>query len=124
MHFAPDTMNGVVLYPEDLVLRREEAIERMGDKDVYLEIAHYFASHLEDSLKELAVALSNADMQTATRLAHSLKSNCATVGAENLREQCYTLETLCREGKLDSAGSLYGNLAPKLLALRELLIAL
>jgi HPt (histidine-containing phosphotransfer) domain-containing protein len=124
MVFSSEALNGAVLFFEDLVLHREEAAQRLGDKDLYLEIAHYFSSHLEESLKDLGAALSSADALTAVRLAHSLKGNCATVGADVLREHCKTLENLCREGKLDSARSLYESLVPKLLVLRDVLISL
>lgn len=124
MTCAPPTVNSAVLYPEDLDLRREEAIERMGDQEVYLEIAHYFSSHLEDSLSDLAQAFAVPDLPAATRLAHSLKSNCATVGAEALREQCCALEQLCREENLEPARQLYENLVPRMLALRDALAAL
>jgi two-component system sensor histidine kinase BarA len=113
-----ETLRGDALPPEEVAVRREEAIERIGNKDLYVEIARYFASHLEDSLKNLADALGRADTPSAARLAHSLKSNCATVGADILCEQCRTLENLCREGRLDPAKSLYESIVPKLLALR------
>jgi HPt (histidine-containing phosphotransfer) domain-containing protein len=124
MVFSCEAQNGAALFSEDLVLHREGAIERLGDKELYLEIAHYFSSHLEESLKDLGAALGSADALTAARLAHSLKGNCATVGADTLRGHCTTLENLCREEKLDSARSLYASLVPKLLALRDILITL
>lgn len=107
-----------------VVLQMAEAIERMGDKDVYLEIAKYFADNLNNSLTSLGKALDNNQAEDATRLAHSLKSNCATVGAESLRADCYSLELLCRNKDLDAARSFFAGLAPRLLALREMLLAL
>jgi HPt (histidine-containing phosphotransfer) domain-containing protein len=124
MCFFPETIPGVSECTDEPTLRREEAIQRIGDKILYLEIAHYFASHLAESLKDLGAALGLEDASSAARLAHSLKGNCATVGADILRGHCNTLENLCREGKLDSARSLYAILTPKLLALRDVLISL
>lgn len=109
---------------QDAALNIEEAIERMGDREIYLEIARFFASHLQESLKNLALALNNADAVEATRLAHSLKGNCATVGADLLRDQCLALEKLCRDGNLAQAHTVYADLAPRLLALRDKLAAL
>lgn len=112
------------LPPPPVALNLEEAIERMGDKEVYLEIARYFASHLEQTLADLGTALRENNVEDATRLAHSLKGNCATVGADALREECLRLERLCREGALDEALPLYQELIPKFLDLRSLLHSL
>lgn len=108
----------------DLALNLDEAIARMGDREIYIEIARYFASHLQNSLQDLVAALNNDKTDEASRLAHSLKSNCATVGADMLRERCFTLEKLCRQGDIEGARSSYAALLPKLLALRELLLHL
>jgi FOG: HPt domain len=110
--------------PPNVTLNLEDAIERMGDREIYLEIAHFFASHLQESLKALSLALNSGDAVEATRLAHSLKGNCATVGADELRDQCLQMERLCRDGDLDKAHVLYAELSPKLLALRDILMAL
>lgn len=109
------------LYSEHDLLRLEvdEAIERMGDKETYLEISRYFADHLPDSVLKLHDALDSGDLQTAMRMAHSMKSNCATVGAESLRERCFTLEKLCREGELVMARELFAGLESHLLAMRD-----
>jgi len=102
----------------------EEAVERMGDRETYLEIAHYFAAHLPASIAGLKGALQSGDQQTATRMAHSLKSNCATVGAEKIRERCYALEKLCREGAMGMGRELFADLEPHLLAMQARLEAL
>ena len=114
------------LYAEQDLLRLnvDEAVERMGDKETYLEISHYFAAHLPDSITRLRDALDSGDMPAATRMAHSLKSNCATVGAESLRERCYALEKLCRGGEVIMARELFAGLESHLLAMRERLEAL
>ncbi|MDL2266558.1 Hpt domain-containing protein [Desulfovibrio sp. OttesenSCG-928-G15] len=100
------------------------AVERIGDRSIYLEIAHYFGSHMQQSLAFLAEALEKADSENATRLAHSLKGNCATVGAETMRSRCHALEKLCRDGKLDEAQKLFTNISPHLLELGAALTSL
>lgn len=114
------------LYNERELLRLNvrEAVDRMGDKETYFEIAHYFAEHLPDSLEKLQEAFDSNDLALATRLAHSMKSNCATVGAESMRERCLTLEKLCRDGDLAVAKDLFSSTAPKLQELRERLLSL
>lgn len=111
--------------PLDVVLQYQEALQRMGgDREVYLEISRYFASTLPDSLQAIKEALDEGRPDTARRLAHSLKSNCATVGAEDLRAQCHTLELLSRNEELDKARLYHATLTPQLLCLRDKLLAL
>lgn len=105
-------------------LDMDAAIDRMGDKEIYLEIALYFADQLPKSIEELDKALQGARMPEATRFAHSMKSNCATVGAETLRQECYTLEKLCSSGEVDSARAAFEALTPKLTDLRQALLSL
>jgi len=123
MNTPPSTAPSA-LSPQIVVLNLEEAIERMGDKEIYLEIARYFAAHLEQTLEHLRAALEDRNMEEATRLAHSLKGNCATVGADALREECLKLEHLCRAGNRDAARNGFDALVPKLLGLRERLNSL
>ena len=105
-------------------LNLDEAIKRMGDREIFLEISRYFASRLPDALEELRMALATGNAVDATRYAHSMKSNCIAMGAEQLHEQCRTLEGICRKGEMDSARELYEELVPRLLALRTALLAL
>ena len=107
-----------------LALDMEAAVARMGDREVYGEIVRAFARNMERSLQDLSQALRAEDLPAATRFAHSLKGNCATVGAEELRQDCLSLETRCREEKTAEARLLFADLRPKLLELREILIAL
>ncbi|MDL2290748.1 Hpt domain-containing protein [Desulfovibrio sp. OttesenSCG-928-F20] len=108
-----------------VLLNLAEALERMGnDQEVYCEIAHYFAENLPKSLQCLMEALDRDEAETARRIAHSLKSNCATVGAEYLRSQCYNLEVLCRSGELAKARDCYVQLMPQLMHLRDALLDL
>jgi HPt (histidine-containing phosphotransfer) domain-containing protein len=109
---------------EELVLLRGEAVERIGDEGIYLEIAHYFAGHLTASLAALGQALDKGDIESAARLTHSLKGNCAMVGAEAMREHCFCLEKLCRADDLDAARKQYALMNPKMLALQRVLASL
>ncbi|MDL2315945.1 Hpt domain-containing protein [Desulfovibrio sp. OttesenSCG-928-A18] len=107
-----------------VVLHMAEAVERMGDKEIYLEIARYFATNLPQSMERIQASLKNGEYAEASRFAHSLKGNCATVGAEELREQCLTLEKLARSGDIIAAQDYFDSLAPRLLCLRDLLLSL
>ena len=107
-----------------LTLDMDAAVERMGDKEIYVEIAHCFAGNIEGSVASLQDALDAADMAASTRLSHSLKGNCATVGAEELRQACLLLEHTCRAEDAAEALRLFAELRPKLMALRGVLAAL
>ena len=123
-----------------LVLDMDAAIDRMGDREIYLEIAHCFADNLPAALDALDAAICDLDMPTATRLAHSLKGNCSTVGAEELRAACLSMEQLCRAASTTPETATEGDpnpaqgpaearrqfdaLCPRLLALRETLATL
>lgn len=48
-------------------------------------------------------ALAQGDKKTAERLAHTLKSVCATLGAENIRTPSLKLESLACESDQDNA---------------------
>lgn len=109
----------------DVALDVEAALERMGnDHEMYREISHYFAENLPRSLQSLAEALRDGRSEEGRRLAHSLKGNCATVGAGELREHCYELEKLFRDQKLEAARGSYEKLVPRLGVLRDKLLAL
>ena len=52
---------------------------------------------------QLSVALSTADLPTARRAAHTLKSSSAMFGAKNLSARCEAIERLAAEDDLDGA---------------------
>ncbi len=105
-------------------LHIDEAVDRMGDRELYLEIAHFFAGAIPASKGNLENLLRAANWVEARRLAHSLKSNCAAVGADDLRGIAYKLETACRDGDGAAASAAFKDLCVRLDSLREALLAL
>jgi HPt (histidine-containing phosphotransfer) domain-containing protein len=99
----------------------EAAIERMGDKEIFLEISRFFASGLPKTVQDMENALSSGDLEALTRLAHSCKSNCAAMGAEDVRARCLTLEQAGRAADKARATAALEDLKPVLLALKETL---
>lgn len=69
----------------DHITGKAEAIERIGDAEIYREIALVFNENLPNYMTQLDEAMRERDCSTFKRLAHSIKSNCATIGADNLR---------------------------------------
>jgi HPt (histidine-containing phosphotransfer) domain-containing protein len=57
-------------------------------------------------MAELRAAVDGRDAETARRVAHTLKSNGATFGAQPFSELCRELEALGRSGELDAAPAL------------------
>ena len=102
-------------------LNMEAAMERMGDREIYLEIALFFADQIPFSLEQLDEALEKGSMGEARRFAHSMKSNCATVGADALREECYALEKACLSENIAAARKAFISLRPRLEELRRIL---
>ena len=102
-------------------LHLDEAVDRLGDKGLYLEIAQAFVTALPDILHNLESARGRADWPELRRLAHSVKSNCATLGAEEVRQAAYALETACHDGDAKAASERFRTLTARLDDLRETL---
>ncbi len=105
-------------------LRIDEAVERLGDRSLYLEIAQAFVDALPGIRAAMDAARARADLAELRRLAHSLKSNCATLGAEEARQAAYALETACRDGNTAAVAHKAQTLDAQLDALHEALAAL
>lgn len=106
------------------VVNVNAAVERMGDKDIYIEISQFFAGHLPESVDAVGKALDTGEIAEAARLIHSMKSNCATVGADDLKERCYALEQTCRAGDLGASRRIFADLKEDLNALVPVLLAM
>ena len=73
------------------------------DHDKVRHFAAMWVDTTRKSLEQLESTLTHGDLADAGRLAHSLKSSSATVGAHGFSSACVLLETLCRSG--DAAGA-------------------
>jgi HPt (histidine-containing phosphotransfer) domain-containing protein len=74
------------------VLDADNAMARMGGKDLYLSMLSQFITGQRLSVQSIQDALAVNDRATAERLAHSLKGIAATVGAASLAESASQLE--------------------------------
>ena len=104
-----------------LVINTKDAIDRIGDEDIYYEIAQAFASHIPGYLMQIVNLLQADDMAAASRIIHSVKSNCATVGADALRERFAALEKITMQGRKREAIEFIEALRPDLLELKATL---
>jgi PAS domain S-box-containing protein len=88
----------------------DQLVASLGGGDEGREaVAELIQAFLEDGAAQMATlrdAVERGDAEEAHRAAHTLKSNGATFGAQSFAELCRELETLGREGRLESAGPL------------------
>lgn len=103
---------------------KTEAIERVGDADIYREIAHVFSENLANYMTQLESAMNQKDYTTVTRLTHSIKSNCATVGADGLRVFFASMEQAANENPETELTTLLPQALTLLFELRQNLAAL
>ena len=101
-----------------------EAVARMGDKALYLKIASAFAAALPETLVSLEQAIAPENLPNARRFAHSLKSNCAAIGAVEIQAMASALEKACAAGDLSRAVLEFSRLKPHLYELRDTLFSL
>ena len=93
------------------------ALERFGgERDFYLEMLHMGAATLATWESRFLAARASADAGAALRLAHDLKSNAASLGADAVAKAAGALEAAVRadqDGKVaDLAGAVVQALAP------------
>lgn len=84
------------------------ALENMaGMTDLYQEAAAMFLQDTPELLAGFSTALQRGDLPEARRMAHSLKSSAAMVGAMQLSAEAKEAEMACR-ALLESSGSVAG----------------
>ena len=89
----------------------QQYIDLMGDEgnDFVVEIIDTLLEDATNNLQILGQSLKEDDSKTFRRIAHTLKTGCATVGATELAEKFLTLETAGAEGNLASVGDLFDH---------------
>ena len=84
--------------PEEAVLCREIGLRNLdGRADAYERLLQRFAAGHAGDCGLIREALERRDMDTALRLAHTLKGMAGTLGAANLTTAAYNLERALRE---------------------------
>ncbi|MGZ8094674.1 MAG: ATP-binding protein [Methylosarcina sp.] len=79
-------------------------IEFMG------HLKQVFQQNAEQTFKSLQLSIENNDAEQVRKLAHSLKSISANVGAKELSSRCYTLEQAGLQNKLQNAEALLSGM--------------
>lgn len=78
-------------------LERIRALDPDGRHGVLVRVLQAFETSLQRSLQALEAASAAADLDTLARLAHTLKSSAASVGALGLSQRCAEVEAALRE---------------------------
>jgi two-component system sensor histidine kinase/response regulator len=86
-----------------------------GKRDVYVQFLQRFVNNEASTPQRLGEALAAGDQVVATRLAHTLKGNAATIGLNPVRDAAAALELAIRHGGAEA------QLQPKIDLLAELL---
>jgi PAS domain S-box-containing protein len=84
-------------------------VEEEG-QDVARELIEIFLNDAPKRLAEMQQALTAGDVQVLHRSAHSLKSNGALFGAVQFSALCKKVEAMGREGAIDGAAALVGQI--------------
>lgn len=95
------------------------------DGDALLErVILAFASETPRQLAAMREAIARTDAEALRKVAHSLKSGSANVGADGLAQLCKEMEKLGRAGSTEGAAPLLQEMQQAFLAVRESLSAI
>lgn len=97
-----------------------------GDDDpgLFDEVVELFLADANVNVAKLADAFAAGDANALQRIAHSLKSSAANVGAMHLSKLCFELEKLGRAGTCEGAGPLVEQLRTHFLDVSAALAAM
>ena len=114
--------------PDDGVVRLDpgalENLRQIGGEDFLAELSDTFLVDAPGQLATLRGAIEQEDADALRRVAHTLKSNGATFGAERFAELCRDLEERAKNGRLDGTAGLADQVEVELGRLRTALEAL
>jgi PAS domain S-box-containing protein len=96
----------------------------LGGDDFLDEVIDAFLADAPDLIEALRRSLDEESAEELRRGAHTLKSNGATLGADEFAELCRTLEQRAKAGEFGGASELVDRIEQQYPPLREALIAL
>ena len=97
------------------------ALSGTGGEVLLEKVINAFTGDTPRQLASLRVAIAEQDTEAMRRVAHSLKSGSANVGADALALQCKEMEKLGRAGSTDGAARLLHSMDQQFLAVRDAL---
>ncbi len=93
-----ETQEEAAIPPLDGIDTARGLANNLGQPALYRRVLASFASEFGGSAEAIAAALAAGDFPLARRLAHSLKSAAATIGAHELSRRATVLEARCASG--------------------------
>lgn len=88
------------------------------DVDFLREIVDVYLADIPTQIAKLQAALGAGDVESAHRLAHTIKGASANIGAESILEVAAAIESAARNADLPRAAQLMPRLSPELHALQ------
>jgi PAS domain S-box-containing protein len=101
-----------------------DSLREIGGEDFLLEVVDTFLADLPTLLATLLSALETGDTAEVRHVAHTLKSNGATLGATDFAELCRELEHQAKNGRLEEAPGLVARIEEERVILERALDAL
>ena len=81
-----------------------DELRQVSGADFLNELIDAFLDDAPKMIQQIRTALTNKDVESFRRNAHSLKSNAKTFGATGLAELSMELESIGRDNRLDAVG--------------------
>jgi CheY-like chemotaxis protein/HPt (histidine-containing phosphotransfer) domain-containing protein len=81
-----------------------------GSTGILFELVELFGSETPKRLSDLRSAIEAGDAHAVSEHAHQLKGGCLTLAAEYMAKFCNQLETTARDGSLEGAAALAGQI--------------
>jgi two-component system, sensor histidine kinase and response regulator len=103
------------------VLDTIRALQKKGRKDILSQVITLYLDHLPAQLRELHDAISSGDASAIHRLAHSLKSGSANLGAMTLSSFFEEVESMGRMNSIDHAAELLSKIETESIAVETAL---
>eukprot|EP01133_Synstelium_polycarpum_P020235 gene20235-24262_t len=129
-HEAPPQVTPPSAGPSSGQQLNRQALENIralsrADGDALLErVILAFTGETPRQLAAMREAIAGADAEALRKVAHSLKSGSANVGADGLAQLCKEMEKLGRAGSTEGAAPLLQQMQQAFLAVRESLSAI
>jgi signal transduction histidine kinase/DNA-binding response OmpR family regulator len=98
--------------------------ESGGDKNLAQRVVDVYLKSSSDLVSALRDAVGTGDLEKTARVAHTLKSSSAQVGAAKLSVLCEDLGARARDGSLEEARELFDDLSAEIDAVHEQMAAL
>jgi CheY-like chemotaxis protein len=124
-HVVSDDQGADTTATARALLNMRDALKRVGgNQEALSDLVELFHKECPKQLEEIHSAFSAGNARRLQRAAHTLKGSAAIFGAERTVDAAFAVESLGREGNLDSAADAIQVLEEELAELRKALAEL